>query len=134
MSFFGLTHLGFENPFSDLIVRQDLICDPDLRPSVLREEPYERIKNHYFYLNEFNFDRQWYWNGSRKPACKRKPPFAIYRLPLTANEEYGWWGRVLRKGELLPPWAFVQRYPAIRSDVIKWADSVLKSDPNMPLF
>uniref|UniRef100_A0A671RZF7 Uncharacterized protein n=1 Tax=Sinocyclocheilus anshuiensis TaxID=1608454 RepID=A0A671RZF7_9TELE len=116
MAFFGITYLGYQNPFGDRMLTST-------------QNQLTRGKDALFTLNPSNTHilnllllrvhviARTKWRNSllisdisvRSCACLSAPK-ELYRVPVTDNQQYGWWvsSGGLKKQE---PWTQTRRFP-----------------------
>lgn len=138
MAFFGLTYLGYQRPIGDKMLSSAQII-PDVRDvSVLKREQhglppinmkigltcadpsggYRLIPNQY-----------------HKQIIRQvhKSPKEVYRVPLTDNQQYGWW--VPTGGpKNQEPWTRIQRFPHINSEMTKFINEMTMTNSDFSLF
>uniref|UniRef100_A0A673JUC8 Uncharacterized protein n=1 Tax=Sinocyclocheilus rhinocerous TaxID=307959 RepID=A0A673JUC8_9TELE len=93
MAFFGITYLGYQNPFGDRIS-----CN------------YARTK----WRNSLLIS-----DISVRSCASLSAPKELYRVPVTDNQQYGWW---VSSGGLKnqEPWTQTRRFPRKNSEMTKY--------------
>ncbi|KAK2885842.1 hypothetical protein QQF64_020696 [Cirrhinus molitorella] len=113
MAFFGLTYMGYQNPFGDRMVTstQNKL---DTRES---SDLHFGIQSRYQDLSR-RFQRS---------------PKELYRVPVTDNQQYGWWVSTggLKNQE---PWTQTRRFPRKNSEMTKFVNDMSMTCPDFSLF
>ncbi|TRY60894.1 hypothetical protein DNTS_035157 [Danionella cerebrum] len=105
MAFFGITHLGYQNPFADRMRspgKNKLPRDPS---EVLLE-----IQNSRF----------------------RRSPKDVYRVPVTDNQQYGWW--IPTYDQKMDQWIQTRHFPRKTSEMTKFVNKMSRTNPDFSLF
>ncbi|XP_042200086.1 testis-expressed protein 49-like [Callorhinchus milii] len=72
-----------------------------------------------------------------KKLCKTpKAPNQMYRQPMTTAQELGWWLPKNPEEDIhtLEPWIHVPRYPAVKSEMTQYVNTMLLTFPDFELF
>ncbi|XP_029103526.1 testis-expressed protein 49 [Scleropages formosus] len=126
MAFFGITSLGYQDPFAGrkLSSPPETSADPGVETNA--RSPSESTKQ---------AATSYTHNGSQqkfKEMLKRnqmpRAPNQLYRVPLTDNQQYGWW---IEKKE---PWMNVSHFPCKNSEMTKFANEMSMTDREFSLF
>ncbi|XP_047248628.1 testis-expressed protein 49-like [Girardinichthys multiradiatus] len=144
MAFFGLTHLGYQNPIGDKMIvnprgePQDWCIDYKVRlpPSFQEQQGNLRYEDKYKVLRQPSSYSVHEHHGSRKRhqemvkrAQTSRSPNQLYIMPLTDNQQYGW---MLSKSS--EPWTRVRRFPRKTSEVTKFVNDMSMTDKEFSLF
>ncbi|XP_076022585.1 sperm microtubule inner protein 11 [Genypterus blacodes] len=149
MAFFGLTHLGYQNPIGDKMIvnpkgtsqaeNDDVRSRAGLPPSPSLQEPLRplgctdmrRVSNQPLpYSSSIHHRSQERYKEMVKRGQTPRSPNQLYVMPLTDSQQYGW----LTSKEKSEPWTQVERFPHKRSDVTKYVEEMLKTDPEFSLL
>ncbi|XP_077184601.1 sperm microtubule inner protein 11 [Paroedura picta] len=138
MSFFGLTYMGYREPF-----QQKKLEFAKREVAVGTEQP----KLELFYpklppIGTGGYDSTEHYgsNVRYREAVRRrqlkKYPNQIYRVPMTCGQDIGWWlpSDPSVKPEDVTPWMKVQRHPLLQSPITKFVENMMLSDPLFSLF
>ncbi|XP_032998414.1 testis-expressed protein 49 [Lacerta agilis] len=138
MSFFGLTFMGYQDPFRDRKLELPKYEVPVGTPTPKLELFYPKLPP----IGPSGYDGTVHRGSCRKyrEAIKqmklKKYPNEEYREPMTCGQEIGWWLPKNRsvKPEDAIPWMRVQRHPQLRSEMTKFVDSMIASDRLFSMF
>uniref|UniRef100_A0A1A8IXU5 Uncharacterized protein n=1 Tax=Nothobranchius kuhntae TaxID=321403 RepID=A0A1A8IXU5_NOTKU len=141
MTFFGLTHLGYQNPIGDKMINQwrasqdvsiseglsswlkgpqgPLSCADKSKVSPQRL-PFSSDTQHRSYKK---------YREMVKQSQTTTSPKQLYITPLTDNQQYGW--MVSDRPE---PWTQVRRFPRQLSEMTKFVNEMLRADRDFSLF
>ncbi|XP_039605818.1 testis-expressed protein 49-like [Polypterus senegalus] len=135
MAFFGITGLGYQNPF---------------RGSARLEGPGAGGAVPSAYLlatgggggreglrgSEGHGGSQQRYRDMVLLARIPKSPNELSRVPITEAQRYGWWlcQESGRSGEMIPGWARVNRHPRKDSEMTRFVRRMVLSDRNFHLF
>ncbi|XP_051961071.1 testis-expressed protein 49-like isoform X2 [Xyrauchen texanus] len=118
MAFFGITYLGYQNPIRDRMLpsAQNKPVDRDVsRMDAVHGLP--PISSH----------------RGRTCADLCRSPRELYRVPLTDNQQYGWW--VSTGGpQNQEPWTQNRRFPRKNSEMTKFVDEMSMTNQDFSLF
>ncbi|XP_068162656.1 uncharacterized protein [Antennarius striatus] len=133
MAFFGLTHLGYQNPIGDQMIvnprgessgASDDGVDMEAGRAPSPRGPLDLLRGHQ--------PPPWITEGPRgshqrlreivKRAQTATAPPQLYRTPLTLNQQYGW---TASRGR--DPWMQTQRFPRRNSEMTKFVDDISKT-------
>ncbi|XP_068454560.1 sperm microtubule inner protein 11 [Clinocottus analis] len=145
MAFFGVTHLGYQNPIGDnLLVRHRLASHPqdggNVKPGVPpsfqgRQGPLRCIDTCSIYHGPLKYGTDIH-HGSHeqyKEMVKRvqtpRSPDQLYITPLTNNQQYGW---MLSRGP--EPWTQIKRFPRMNSEMTQFVEEMSATDRDFSLF
>ncbi|XP_067385868.1 sperm microtubule inner protein 11 [Emydura macquarii macquarii] len=137
MAFFGLTLLGYQEPFRE---RKLELEKPDSTgPKPLKGGLFHpklppigpRRLNSTLHQGSYNS----YCEAIKKNQLK-KSPNQVFRVPVTCAQDSGWW---LPRDPAVPaeeaiPWMTVARHPLISSPMTRFVDSMGLSSPLFSLF
>ncbi|XP_067448870.1 sperm microtubule inner protein 11-like [Thunnus thynnus] len=146
MAFFGLTHLGYQNPIGDkLIVNPKGASRPQggglnisagLPPSLQEQQGPLRcteICNVYHQPLAYGTDIHQGSHERYKEMVKRgqtpRSPNQLYIMPLTDSQQYGW---LMSKSPA--PWTQVKRFPRKNSEMTKFVKEMSVTDREFSLF
>ncbi|XP_044068528.1 testis-expressed protein 49-like isoform X1 [Siniperca chuatsi] len=146
MSFFGLTHLGYQNPIGDkMIVNPRGASHPQdgginiragLPPSLQEQQGALRCTdtcNVYHQPLPYSTDIHHGSHERYKEMVKRvqtpRSPNQLYMMPLTDSQQYGW---MMSKSP--EPWTQVKRFPRKNSDMTKFVKEMSATDRDFSLF
>ncbi|XP_043080092.1 testis-expressed protein 49-like [Puntigrus tetrazona] len=112
MAFFGLTYLGYQNPFLDRMVTP-------AQNKLSRDSSDLHLGGQCRYQD---FSRR-----------VQRSPKQLYRVPVTDNQQYGWWVSTdgLRSRE---PWTQTRRFPRKNSEMTKFVNEMSMTCPDFILF
>ncbi|XP_036959419.1 testis-expressed protein 49-like [Acanthopagrus latus] len=138
MAFFGLIHLGYQNPIGDkMIVNPRRASHPQAGEVNNRElPPSQEQQGALSCTNKCSVDHQplpdstAIHHGSHeqyKEMVKRvktpKSPNQLYKMPLTDSQQYGW---MMSKSP--EPWTQVKRFPRKNSEMTKFVQEMSMAD------
>ncbi|KAJ7317813.1 hypothetical protein JRQ81_003975 [Phrynocephalus forsythii] len=138
MAFFGLTFLGYQDPFRDQRLTLPKHEVPVGTPTPKLDLFYPKLPP----IGPSGYDGTVHRGSHERyqEAVKRKQlqkyPNQEYRVPLTCGQDIGWWlptDQSVKLEDTLP-WMRVQRHPLLRSPMTKFADSMTVSNPLFSLF
>ncbi|XP_068072980.1 sperm microtubule inner protein 11 [Danio rerio] len=115
MAFFGITYLGYQNPFGDRMLHSTQ-NKPDARdPSDLHLVSQNRYKDHLITRHA------------------QRSPKDLYRVPVTENQRYGWW---IPTGGMKnqEPWTQTRHFPRKNSEMTKFVNEMSVTNPDFSLF
>ncbi|CAL1606521.1 unnamed protein product [Knipowitschia caucasica] len=145
MAFFGLTHLGYQNPIGDKLIvssskpsqfwalqsREDnSLASEQLGPGSC-SAPAESgtLQKPLPFSSEIHQGsharHQQLIRGLQTPRA----PNELYLMPVTENQQYGW-----LLSHSAEPWLKNKRYPKKHSEVTRFVAEAVKSDPEFTLF
>ncbi|KAM9351007.1 sperm microtubule inner protein 11 [Symphorus nematophorus] len=143
MAFFGITHLGYQNPIGDKMIENPRgathphdggINRAGLPPS-LREKtgPLRCTDNVYQQPPPYSADihhgsHERYREMVRRIQTPRSPD-QLYKMPLTDNQQYGW-----MTSKSPEPWTQVKRFPRKNSEMTKFVNEMSATDQQFSLF
>ncbi|XP_072222919.1 sperm microtubule inner protein 11 isoform X1 [Leuresthes tenuis] len=144
MAFFGLTHLGYQNPIGDKLIAnprgaslpQDANVRAALPPSLQRhQEPLRCADVSKVHHQPLPYSTDIH-HGSYKRyremvilAQAPRSPNQLYTMPLTDNQQYGW-----MVSKMPEPWAQVRRFPRKNSEMSKFVNDMSMTDREFSLF
>ncbi|KAJ0036240.1 hypothetical protein NQD34_004917 [Periophthalmus magnuspinnatus] len=144
MAFFGLTHLGYQNPVGDKLLvkpsgpsrfgalqsREDNSLAPGQqhKSPTTTEEGTVLQKPLPFSLEIHQGSHTRYQEMIRHVKTPRSPN-ELYLMPVTDNQQYGW-----LQSQSAEPWVQVKRYPMKNSEMTKFVSEMAKIDPDFTLF
>ncbi|XP_072846942.1 sperm microtubule inner protein 11 [Pogona vitticeps] len=138
MAFFGLTFLGYQEPFQDKKLTLPKYEAPVGTPSPKLDLFYPKLPpigpaGYDGTVHQGSYER--YQEAVKRKKLK-KYPNQEYRVPLTCGQDIGWWLPKDQSAKLEDalPWIRVQRHPLLRSPMTKFADSMAVSNPLFSLF
>ncbi|XP_051280010.1 testis-expressed protein 49-like isoform X2 [Dicentrarchus labrax] len=133
MAFFGLTHLGYQNPIGDkMIVNPKGASHPQdtsagLPPSLQEQQGPLRCTdmcNVYHqplpYSTDIHHGSQERYKEMVKRVKTPRSPNQLYKMPLTDSQQYGW--MISKSPE---PWTQVKHFPRKNSEMTKYTASKL---------
>ncbi|KAL4655490.1 hypothetical protein GN956_G5981 [Arapaima gigas] len=127
MAFFGITSLGYQDPFASRKlssgVETSADCageENDARSSSESTKPACTSYTH-------NGSQQKYKEMLKRNKTPR-PPSHLYRVPLTDNQQYGWW---IEKKE---PWMNISHFPCKSSEITRFVKEMSMIDREFDLF
>ncbi|XP_049921338.1 testis-expressed protein 49-like [Epinephelus moara] len=144
MAFFGLTHLGYQNPVGDkLRVSPRVASHPrdggmSNRAGSSLQEQQGSLRctdtcNVYHQPFPCSTDIHHGSHERYKEMVKRvqtpRSPDQLYIMPLTDNQQYGW--VTSRSPE---PWTQAKRFPRKNSEMTKFVEKMSTTDPEFSLF
>ncbi|KAA0706807.1 Testis-expressed protein 49 [Triplophysa tibetana] len=129
MAFFGLTYLGYQRPVGD-----KLLSSAQIKLNVQDVSVSQREENG---LPPINTKRELTWADPRghEPIIRQvhKTPKEVYRVPLTDNQQYGWW--VPTGGpKNQEPWTRIRRFPRRNSEMTKFVNEMAMANSDFSLF
>ncbi|KAJ1160800.1 hypothetical protein NDU88_001293 [Pleurodeles waltl] len=155
MAFFGITTLGYQEPFqarrlpsTTEACERRAPCPPLLPPickqaSVLDPPEHRECRERCLTLPSagpwvrapVHASYQQLQEAKRRSQLK-KSPNQMYRVPLTAGQGFGWWlpqdPRV--RPETVDPWMKTPHHPMISSPMTRFVDQMTKVDRTFSLF
>ncbi|TDH10314.1 hypothetical protein EPR50_G00073970 [Perca flavescens] len=146
MAFFGLTHLGYQNPIGDKMIvsskgasqfRDGEINTREGRPPSLQGEQgplrcndtcsvYHQPLPYSADIHHGSYER---YKEMVKRVQTPRAPNQLYIMPLTDSQQYGW--MLSRNPE---PWTQVKRFPRKNSEMTKFVKEMSATDPEFSLF
>ncbi|XP_063300793.1 sperm microtubule inner protein 11 [Pelobates fuscus] len=129
MAFFGLTGLGYQDPFRAARV-----------PEEERHEQLGKGENAQTVLPAIvppsTYSSQIKYKEIMRRHQALRTPKQTQRLPLTATQRYGWWVSEDPevKTEYVHPWIQVPRYPVINSPMTRFVDQMAVTNKQFRLF
>ncbi|XP_051961070.1 testis-expressed protein 49-like isoform X1 [Xyrauchen texanus] len=154
MAFFGITYLGYQNPIRDRMLpsAQNKPVDRDVsRMDAVHGLPpisshrgrtcadlcrckftiNPTIRTHRLQLNKVRFCLIAIIAVADVKMCCA--PRELYRVPLTDNQQYGWW--VSTGGpQNQEPWTQNRRFPRKNSEMTKFVDEMSMTNQDFSLF
>ncbi|XP_026875048.1 testis-expressed protein 49 [Electrophorus electricus] len=149
MAFFGITNLGYQNPLGDRMLSRSLKkADsqeeprwdevPELTPvSSPRRLTCTETCSVYSQPAPFSVDIH---QGSQKRYKEMtsqmqtpRAPNQLYRMPLTENQQYGWW-LPISEPRTCESWTKVNRFPRKNSEMTKFVKEMSMTDREFSLF
>lgn len=146
MAFFGLTYLGYQSPIGDRMLssaqnKRD-VRDVSVSQSQVGSLPPINTKRALTYADRcgggYSLDPDAHQNqGQYKQMIRRahinKSPRDLYRVPLTDNQQYGWW--VPTGGHKnQEPWITIRRFPHKNSEMTKFVNQMSMTHSDFSLF
>lgn len=140
MAFFGLTHLGYQNPIGDKMIitnpsRPSRIGGIQSRETLEEQGPLRSTEECTIHQKPLPYSPEIH-QGSHaryKEMTRRiqtpRSPKELYLMPLTDNQQYGW---LLSQSS--EPWRQVKRFPLKNSEMTKFVTEMTKTDPEFTLF
>ncbi|KAK2851659.1 hypothetical protein Q5P01_007935 [Channa striata] len=146
MAFFGLTHLGYQNPIGDkMLVSPRGASDSqdgsiNIRaglPTLLQDQQGSLrctdVCDINLQLLPYSPDIHHGSHKRYKEMVKRvetpRSPNQLYIMPVTDSQQYGW---MLSKNP--EPWAQVKHFPRKRSEMTKFVEEISLTDREFNLF
>ncbi|XP_040007911.1 testis-expressed protein 49-like [Xiphias gladius] len=146
MAFFGLTHLGYQNPIGDKMIvnppgpshSQDggINIKAELPPSLQEQQGPLRCAdkcNVYPQPLPYSTDIHHGSHERYKEMVRRvqtpRSPNQLYVMPVTDSQQYGW--MMSRSPE---PWTQVKRFPRKNSEMTKFVKEMSVTDREFSLF
>ncbi|XP_042347045.1 testis-expressed protein 49-like [Plectropomus leopardus] len=143
MAFFGLTHLGYQNPIGDkMTVNRGKASHPPDGGMSIKAEPSTQEQqgplrctdtcvNHqpHAYSTDIHQRSHERYREMVKKCKTPRAPDQLYIMPLTDNQQYGW--MMSRTPE---PWTQVKRFPRKNSEMTKFVKEMSATDPEFSLF
>ncbi|XP_041802636.1 testis-expressed protein 49-like [Chelmon rostratus] len=143
MAFFGLTHLGYQNPIGDkMMVNPRGASRPEddrinvragLPPALQEQQGCTDLCNVYRQPLPYGTDVHHGSHEQYKEMVKRvqtpRSPNQLYKMPLTDNQQYGW---MLAKSP--ESWTQVKRFPRKDSEMTKFVKEMSVTDRDFSLF
>ncbi|XP_055022337.1 testis-expressed protein 49-like [Boleophthalmus pectinirostris] len=143
MAFFGLTHLGYQNPTGDkLIVKPSgpsrfwalQSRDSSLAPGQQHSAPTTPEEGTIpqkplpFSSEIHKGSHERYQEMIRQVKTPRSPN-ELYLMPVTDNQQYGW-----LQAQSAEPWTQVKRFPMKNSEMTRFVTEMTRTDPDFTLF
>ncbi|XP_051735694.1 testis-expressed protein 49-like [Ctenopharyngodon idella] len=115
MAFFGITYLGYQNPFGDKMI-----------PSAQNKQDTRGRDSSDLHLGS----QSRYQDPIRRV---QRSPRELYRVPVTDNQQYGWWvpAEGLKNQE---PWTRTRHFPRKNSEMTKFVNEMSMTYPDFSLF
>ncbi|XP_047452739.1 testis-expressed protein 49-like [Mugil cephalus] len=139
MAFFGLTHLGYENPIGDkmLVNLRGASHSHDGHPPSLQEhqEPLrckETCKVYHQplpYSTDIHHGSHAQYKEMVRKFRTPRSPNQLYVTPLTESQQYGW-----TVSESHEPWTQIKKFPRKNSEMTKFVKEMSMSDREFSLF
>ncbi|KAI3357544.1 hypothetical protein L3Q82_015962, partial [Scortum barcoo] len=146
MAFFGLTHLGYQNPIGDKLLVNPREASrprdagtntrPELPPSLQEQQRPLRCDdkcNVYHQPLPYSTDIHCGSHERYREMVKRvktpRSPDQLYIMPLTDSQQYGW-----MMSKSLEPWCQVKRFPRKNSEMTKFVKEMSVTDREFSLF
>ncbi|KAI7794607.1 testis-expressed protein 49-like [Triplophysa rosa] len=136
MAFFGLTYLGYQRPVGDKMLSSAQIKLNVQDVSVLQREenglPPINTKRGLTCADPCGglIPDQYFKQIIRHV---HKSPKEVYRVPLTDNQQYGWW--VPTGGpKNQEPWTRIRRFPRRNSEMTKFVNEMATTNSDFSLF
>nr|XP_046252397.1 testis-expressed protein 49-like [Scatophagus argus] len=131
MAFFGMTHLGYQNPIGDkMIVNPKGASHPQGLSKSLEEQ---QDTCNVTLPRSYCADTHQGSHERHKEMIKRnqtpRSPNQLYKMPLTDNQQYGW---MLSKSP--EPWTQVKRFPRKNSEMTKFFEEMSVTDQSFSLL
>ncbi|XP_034649110.1 testis-expressed protein 49 [Trachemys scripta elegans] len=137
MAFFGLTFLGYQEPFRERTLALE-------KPDTTGPKP---LKGGLFHpklppIGPGRFDgtvHQGSYTRYREAVKQnqlQRSPNQVFRVPVTCAQDCSWWlpRDPMVRAEEATPWMTVPRHPLIRSPMTRFVDSMGLSNPHFSLF
>ncbi|KAM4610600.1 sperm microtubule inner protein 11 [Polymixia lowei] len=151
MAFFGITNLGYQNPIGDKIIvdegasySQDGGINPrcwskvsGLPPSQVPQGPLRCTDTCSIYNQPLPYSSDIHYGSQErhKEMVKRvqtpRSPNQLYSMPLTDNQQYGWW---ISNDKSPESWTQVKRFPQRNSEMTKFVKEMSMTDREFSLF
>ncbi|KAK7881673.1 hypothetical protein WMY93_030082 [Mugilogobius chulae] len=144
MAFFGLTHLGYQNPLGDKLIvspsgpsrfwaLQSRESDPSapgqLQTSTTTTEQSSILHKPLPFSSETHQGSHARYKEMIRRVKTPRSPNELYVTPVTDNQQYGW--LLSHSSE---PWIQVKRYPVKHSEMTKFVAEMTKTDPEFTMF
>ncbi|XP_069579044.1 sperm microtubule inner protein 11 [Brachyistius frenatus] len=146
MAFFGLTHLGYQNPIGDKMIVNprgasqtqdgDLTIRPELPPSHQEQQGLLRCTDEckvyhqpLLYSPEIHHGSHERYNDMVKHFRTPRSPNQLYVMPLTDSQQYGW---MMSKSP--EPWTQVKHFPRKNSEMTRFVQEMSMTDREFSLF
>ncbi|XP_031700275.1 testis-expressed protein 49 [Anarrhichthys ocellatus] len=145
MAFFGVTHLGYQNPTGDKMIVNPRAAAHPRDGGNIRSGPSPSLQEHqgplrctdtcnvYHQPLHYSADMHQGSHERYKEMVKRlqipRSPHQLYIMPLTENQKYGW--TLCRSPE---PWTQVKRFPQTYSEMSKFVKEMSTTDREFSLF
>ncbi|XP_069509959.1 sperm microtubule inner protein 11 [Ambystoma mexicanum] len=160
MAFFGLTSIGYQEPFQARRLNLNAAPTPEMcerkaaspsylppickRPSVLDPPERQECREMCLMLPEpgpwihrapahGSFEK---FQEAKMRGWIKHSPNQLYRVPLTASQGFGWWmpQEPGVRAEMVDPWIRTPHHPMISSPMTKFVDQMTKVDRTFSLF
>ncbi|XP_072512664.1 sperm microtubule inner protein 11 [Salminus brasiliensis] len=147
MAFFGITNLGYQNPFADRMLssslrkrdaQEDSRWDklPDL-PPVSSQRRLMCTDTCSVYSQPFSADLHHGSQARYKEMIRRlqtpRSPNQLYCVPLTDSQQYGWW-LPIGEQKTYTSWTEVRHFPRKNSEITKFVKEMSMTDKEFSLF
>ncbi|XP_054833200.1 testis-expressed protein 49 [Eublepharis macularius] len=138
MAFFGLTFVGYQEPFRQRKRELAKLEVPVGTPQPKLELFYPKLPPigvGGYDGTEHRGSHARYREAVRRRLLK-KYPNQVYRVPMTCGQDIGWWlpkDPSVRPQDAIP-WMKVQRCPLVHSPITKFVENMMLSDPLFNLF
>ncbi|XP_067096893.1 sperm microtubule inner protein 11-like [Osmerus mordax] len=154
MAFFGITNLGYQNPIRDkMLVNPRTTASHDdevdsrgwakqvgLPPTQIRGESYKctdvcTIYNQPSpYSQDIHRGSQERYREMLRRIQTPRSPNQLYSVPVTDNQQYGWWNSNHGQGRMQESWAHVKRFPRKNSEMTKFVKEMSMTDREFSLY
>ncbi|XP_076839938.1 sperm microtubule inner protein 11 [Brachyhypopomus gauderio] len=146
MAFFGITNLGYQNPFGDRMLSSSLKTPdsqegrwekvPPLVSSPRRPTCTETCSVHIqpapSSVDTHQGSQTRYREMIRRVQTPRAPN-QLYCVPITDNQRYGWWFSV-NETRTCDSWTKVHRFPRKNSEMTKFVKEMSMTNREFSLF
>ncbi|KAM9342429.1 sperm microtubule inner protein 11 [Pholidichthys leucotaenia] len=138
MAFFGLTHLGYQNPIGDKMILNpreashkddtNINARAGVAPSLQEQQGplTQQSRPHSKDMHHGSHER---YKQMVKKVKTPSSPDKLYVTPLTDNQQYGW-----RISDSREPWMRVKLFPRKNSEITKFVQEMSLRDREFSLF
>ncbi|KAL1021440.1 hypothetical protein UPYG_G00013280 [Umbra pygmaea] len=154
MAFFGITNLGYQNPIGDkMLVNPQASASPchdvDSRSWTNQSglPPFQVHRTPSKYINtcsnmdslppfstEIHRGSQERYREMLKRVQTPRSPNQLYSVPITENQQCGWWLPNGGLGKMSESWTKVKRFPRKNSEMTKFVQDMSMKDREFILF
>nr|XP_056723137.1 testis-expressed protein 49 [Euleptes europaea] len=138
MAFFGLTFVGYREPFRqrklELVKHEEPVGTPQPKLELFYPK-LPPIGTGGYDDTGFGGSHARYREAVRRRQL-RKYPNQVYRVPMTCGQDIGWWlpsDPSVQPQDALP-WIKVQKHHLPQSPITKFVENMMLSDPLFSLF
>ncbi|KAG9269301.1 testis-expressed protein 49 [Astyanax mexicanus] len=149
MAFFGITNLGYQDPFRDRTLPSALRARssqeysrwdrlPDLRPvssqTRLMCTDVCSVYNQPVPISaDLHHGSQKRYREMIRRVQTPRSPNQLYCVPITDNQHYGWW-LITGEPKTQNSWTKVPRFPRKSSEMTKFVKEMSRTNPEFSLF
>ena len=121
MAFFNLTHMGVQDPVRNSLKESSQASTSNLIATATPKTSSQYQGSHAVY--------------TQRSIRHQRPSYApneIYRKPITASQELGWW--INNNSERSLAWTKVERHVRVNSEMSRFVDEMALTDKHFSLF